>query len=97
VVAAAQIFDRAQRAAILSAMNLDPAIHVLQLDARAAVAYLAFQIAADGTMTVDVQAKVIHARSLAPLVKARGFGMASIFIPSRERRNARRLAVKNLD
>ena len=49
------VFDGTQGMAILCMMNFDSAIHVRQLDVRAAVAQLSAEIVADKLMMIHVQ------------------------------------------
>ena len=59
MIAMAQIFHRAQSAAIGSVPNLDVPIHVFQLDPRTATPQFAAQIMADVAAMVHAQAKII--------------------------------------
>jgi predicted chitinase len=54
-VAVVQVLGRAEGAAVGSVTNINPAIHVFQLDARASVAEFAAQVMADESVMVHVQ------------------------------------------
>src|ERR1035438_5199170 len=59
VVAMAEVFRRTQGPAVGGVANLNPAIHVLQFNPRAAAAQFAAQIVADESVMIHVQAEVI--------------------------------------
>src|SRR6202034_1023870 len=59
VVTPSSILRRAQGAAVGGVADFDVAIHILQLDVRAAVAQFPAQIMADELMIVHMQAEVV--------------------------------------
>ena len=55
----AEIFDRTQSLPILGVPHLDPAIHILQFNARASAGQFAAQIVAHKPMMVHMQSEVV--------------------------------------